>query len=115
MAQPDIAQRVQDLKNAWNSIEVELKREEIPPEGLVEFKAMVDSVRLSVWAILNGAQADDYRTFIGGFRLRRATDICRQILGDIESGALRPGTPGWGDFTGTVEELASAIARTMNS
>ena len=115
MAQPDIAQRVQDLKNALSSIEVELKREETPPEGLEEFKAVVDSVRLSVWAVLSGAQADDYQTFISGFRLRRATDICRQILSDLESGALRPGTPELGDFTGTVEELASAIARTMNS
>jgi hypothetical protein len=115
MAQPDIAQRVRDLKNALSTIEVELKGGGTPPEGLEDFKAVVDSVRLSVWAVLSGAQADDYQTFIGGFRLRRGTDICRQILGDIESGTIQPGTPDFGDFKGTVEELASALARTMNA
>lgn len=115
MAQPDIAQRVRDLKNALSSIEGELKGGNTLPEGLEEFKAVVDSVRLSVWAILSGAKADDYQAFISGFRLRRGSDICRQILGDIESGALRPENPDFGDFKGTVEELASALARTVNS
>jgi hypothetical protein len=115
MAQPDIAQRVRDLKTALSTIEVELKGGDKPPEGLEDFKAVVDSVRLSVWAVLSGAQADNYQTFIGGFRLRRGTDICRQILGDIESGAFRAESPDFGDFKGIVEELASALARTMNA
>lgn len=115
MAQPDIADRVRELKNALSLIEVELKGGETPPAGLEEFKTVIDNVRLSVWAVLSGAQADDYQTFIGGFRLRRGTDICRQILSDLDSGTITRGTPELGDFRGTVEELASAFARTMKS
>jgi hypothetical protein len=115
MAQPDITQRVRDLKNALSSIEGELKGGDTPPQGLEEFKAVVDSVRLSVWAILSGAKADNFQTFIGGFRLRRGSDICRQILGDIESGTLHAEHPEFGDFKETVEELASALARAMDS
>ncbi len=111
MAQHELAQRVQDLKNALTSIETEVKGGKTPPEGLEDLKAVVDNVRLSLWAILSSAQADDYEAFIGAFRLRRGTDICQQILADIRAGNVNGASPEFVDFKGIVEELASATTR----
>ncbi|HSM17897.1 MAG TPA: hypothetical protein VK845_13000 [Gemmatimonadales bacterium] len=111
MVQHELAQRVQDLKNALTSIETEVKGGKTRPEGLEDLKAVVDNVRLSLWAILSSAQADDYEAFIGAFRLRRATDICQQVLADIRAGNMNGASPEFVEFKGTVEELASATTR----
>ncbi len=111
MAQDDLARRVRDLKDALSSIETELKQGTQRPAGLEDLKAAVDSVRLSLWAILSSSQAEDYDAFIGAFRLRRATEIGRRLLGELENGSVKKSGPEFEEFKGTVEELASAIAR----
>lgn len=108
MTQSDLKQQVADLRNALSSIEPELGRG-ANPEALKDFKAVVDNVRLSVWAALTGSQAEDYQTFIGGFRLRRGSDICQQILTDIDSGAVTRHSPDFVAFQETVKALHQAM------
>lgn len=110
MAQHDLKQQVTDLKNALSSIEPELDRE-TSPEALQDFKTVVDNVRLSVWAALTGAQAENYQSFIGRFRLRRGTDICEQILADLTGGGLADDSPDLLAFEQTLTELGRAIAK----
>ena len=57
----DLSFRIRNLKGDLESIEAELAKGEAPPETLQDFKSAVDSVRLSVWAVLTAAQSTDYQ------------------------------------------------------
>jgi hypothetical protein len=58
------------------------------PEGLVELKSAVDEVRLRLWGVLMAAQSPGDKGFGDRFRLRRAGEILRGIVSDVDGGRL---------------------------
>ena len=57
-------------------------------EGLEDFKSALDDLRLRLWGMLSAAGGDDYRGFQERFRIRRATEMCRGLSGDLRVGSV---------------------------
>lgn len=61
---------------------------QLPHESLTDLKSAVDDVRLRLWGVIMSTSAQDYQEFSEAFRLRRAVEILKGILTDVESGRL---------------------------
>ncbi|HXG45672.1 MAG TPA: hypothetical protein VNJ71_13050 [Gemmatimonadales bacterium] len=93
MTDKPLQQQVTELRSMLTAIDAQLGKTATPPEGLEELKRAVDTLRTNVWAILSAARSKDYQVFIERFKLRRAIDITRGLLSDIESGVTRQVLP----------------------
>jgi len=91
-------------------LEGRLEAGEVSPEGLPEFKSTVDEIRLRVWALLTAAGTDAPRANAERFRLRRATEFCRELALDLAAGRLRSDHPEWPEVQQTATRLSAAIA-----
>ena len=65
-----------------------MARGQAPVEGLEDFKSALDDMRLRLWGLLSAAGGDDYRGFQERFRIRRATEMCRGLSGDLRVGSV---------------------------
>ena len=118
-----LAQRLTEIKGALEEIERELQLGGIGREGLEDFKAAVDHVRLSVWAMLTAAQPEDQdgparidtKQFVARFRLSRADKICREVLADIAAGLIRPGSPDLNGLHATLTDATEQVGRFIRS
>ena len=110
MSEQNLANEIVDLRNALNLIEWEVDRRGVPSEALEEVSRAVDSIRKSAWVVLTARHADEYKEFMGRFRIRRAVEICGQLCGDIEGGVITPNTPDLSSLLATLNELRSALA-----
>ncbi len=89
-----VAKRIRTLKEGLESIEHEIQDQVPDRDSLEDFKSAIDHVRISVWAILtNGGASATGRTVVATFRLKRATEICDQIISDLEAGAVQKESP----------------------
>jgi hypothetical protein len=88
MADPELNKQVGNIKAVLESIEAQVARGRVPAETLGQIKSSVDEVRLRLWAIMSAAGTGNYETFVQRFRLRRATEICRELAADITSGKV---------------------------
>jgi hypothetical protein len=88
MAEPNFADLVATLNSTLQEIEVRLARDQEPVEGLEDFKSSLDDMRLRLWGLLSAAGGDDFKGFQERFRIRRATEMCRGLSGDLGTGAL---------------------------
>ena len=61
---------------------------QLPHESAADLKSAVDDVRLRLWGVLMAANTKDYQQFSESFRLRRAAEILKGILADVEAGRL---------------------------
>jgi hypothetical protein len=89
MAEPVLTDQITALRSQLTAIDAQLARSASAPEGLEDLKAVVDNLRTSVWAILSASRASNYHVFIERFRLRRAIDILRTLVNEIEPGEGR--------------------------
>ncbi len=124
-----MAERLTEIKSALEEIERDLEEGGggrgggIGREGLEDFKAAVDHIRLSVWAMLTAAQPDDQdgparidtKQFVARFRLSRADKICREVLADITAGLIRPGSPDLNGLHETLTEATEQVGRFIRS
>jgi hypothetical protein len=62
----------------------------------------VDNVRKSVWATLSAEYADDYPSFLAKIRVRRANEICQDVLSDLYAETFAPNTSGLEVFRATL-------------
>ena len=76
------------IRASLQSIEARLQRGALPPEGLADLKSAIDDARLRVWAALSAAGAPDAEDVLLRFRLRRAVEICTNVLRDLEAETL---------------------------
>jgi hypothetical protein len=88
MAEPSLLDQVVILNSTLASIEVRLARGQAPVEGLEDFKSALDDMRLRLWGLLSAARGDDYRGFQERFRIRRTTEMCRGLSGDLRGGGV---------------------------
>jgi hypothetical protein len=61
---------------------------QLPHESLSDLKSGIDDVRLRLWGVIMSTSAKDYQDFSESFRLRRAAEILKGILADVEAGRL---------------------------
>jgi len=116
-----LGQRLYEIKGALEAIEQELAAGSMPQEGLEDFKAVVDHMRLSVWAIITAERSDEYqglgapemKQIIARFRLHRGEDICRSALSDIEAGVIPADSPELGRFYSTLRQTTDQVARVI--
>jgi hypothetical protein len=86
MAEPSLLEQVGLLNSTLTAIEGRLAGGQHPVEGLEDFKSALDDMRLRLWGLLSAAGGDDYRGFQERFRIRRATEMCRGLSGDLRVG-----------------------------
>jgi hypothetical protein len=88
MTEPSLVEQVAILNSTLTAIEGRLARGQAPVEELEDFKSAVDDMRLRLWGLLSAAKGDDYRGFQERFRIRRATEMCRGLSGDLRGGSV---------------------------
>ena len=76
------------IRTTVQAIEAKLCSGTVPMEGLEDFKAAIDDARLRLWAVVGAKGATEPYEVLLRFRLRRASEICRNVIGDLTSCAL---------------------------
>jgi hypothetical protein len=69
-------------------MEHKLRRGDLAEEGLADLKSAIDDARLRLWAVISAKTAAAPDELLLGFRLRRATEICREVVAALEAGTL---------------------------
>ena len=88
MAEPSLVDQVGILNTTLASIDGRLARGQTPVQGLEDFKSALDELRLRLWGMLSAAGRDDYKGFQERFRIRRATEMCLGLSGDLRVGGV---------------------------
>jgi len=91
-----LAERLRRLTAELKTVELELKSGQTPDKvQLQEFRHMLDNARLTAWTVsevLNAREREQdvekVRSFVVGERLRRATQMLRELGADIEREGL---------------------------
>jgi hypothetical protein len=100
---------LQVIRATVQSIESRLQRGDLPPDGLADLKSAIDDVRLRVWAALSVTSAADVESVLLRFRLRRATEICANVLRDLEAETLGQNQRELMELRGTAQQLVERI------
>lgn len=112
MAGTDRATALGNLRIAVMAFGRQLEEaEQLPSDGLEELKGAVDDVRLRIWGVLMAANSENYRGFRDRYRLRRAAEILRGLVEDVDSGALELGHREATDLTTAMRDLAQRLKR----
>ena len=114
----ELSQEVRALREALDRLESELGPDPVSAAKLEDFKAAVDGIRTSVVAMVTAEDPADYRSFIRRYRLRRAAQVCQNVLSGLVDGTIDILAPGFDRLQSTVtdvlprlEELAQSAKR----
>ena len=88
MGEPSFGEHVATLNSTLRAIEVRLALGRAPVEDLEDFKSALDDMRLRLWGLLGAAGTENYSGFQERFRIRRATEMCRGLSGDLRAGSV---------------------------
>jgi hypothetical protein len=88
MAEPSLVEQVATLNSTLGAIESRLARGQAPVEGLEDFKSALDDMRLRLWGLLSAAGGGSDKGFQERFRIRRATEMCAGLSGDLRAGSV---------------------------
>jgi hypothetical protein len=108
MSSDELRETIEELRNAIGIIEQGMESDEPPEEGMRDLGLAVDNVRKSVWATLSAEYSDDYPSFLAKMRVRRANEICQDVLSDLYAETFAPNTAGLEVFQATLKELSRA-------
>jgi hypothetical protein len=97
------------IRATLQSIESRLQRGDLPPDGLADLKSAIDDVRLRVWAALSATGAPDAESVLLRFRVRRATEICSNVLRDLEAETLGQNQRELMELRATAQQLVDRI------
>jgi hypothetical protein len=111
MAEPSFADQLATLNSTLRALEVRLALGRAPVEGLEDFKSALDDMRLRLWGLLGAAGGDDYKGFQERFRIRRATEMCRGLGGDLRSGSVSGRHAELASLQDAAAELEESIER----
>ena len=111
MSNDELRRALDVLRSKLNIIEVEMDQGQPPEQAVRAVERAVSEVRSNIWLLLTAEHADDYDSYIGKLRVRRATEACEDILADLHAGTLPPQTVGIAVFHATLRELSDECAR----
>jgi len=109
MSQDELLEQVRRLKTELEQVEARLSKNDIPLPVLEDFKSAIDHIRLTLWGILQASGSGRYEAAatIIRFRIRRADDICQQIVGNIETQDITVDSP-------ELKKLHETLTATVN-
>jgi hypothetical protein len=108
MPHDDLRKDMDQLRSALNIIESGTSVSAPPEEGLRDLGQAVDNVRKSAWAVLTAEHSGDYHGFLAKIRVRRAIELCQDVLTDLYADTITPDMPGLVVLTATLTELSAA-------
>lgn len=79
---------IRTIRATVQSIETKLSRGDLPQAGLADLKAAIDDSRLRLWAVISAAGSGEPEAVLLRFRLRRAAEVCRSVVADLDGGTL---------------------------
>jgi hypothetical protein len=82
------ADTTRTIRATVQAIEDKLRHGSVPEEGLDDFKAAIDDARLRLWAVISAVGSSEPEALLLRFRLRRASEICRSVIADLDTGTL---------------------------
>ncbi|MDH3369053.1 MAG: hypothetical protein OEO17_14530 [Gemmatimonadota bacterium] len=100
-----------ELRQALDAIESALAQPRPAVAMLEDFKASLDGVRTTLMAILTAESPADYQAFVRRFRLRRAAQVCQNVLFGVLDGSITPETTGFDRLQSTVGETLKELDR----
>ncbi len=95
-----------ELRSKLDIIDAEMARGQPPAEALRAIEQAVSAVRRDIWVLLTAQHAHDIQSYTNKIRVRRATEICEDVLADLHAETLPPNTPGFEVFYATLRELS---------
>jgi hypothetical protein len=110
MSQDQLLEQVKRLRSELEEVEYRLRHNDIPLPVIEDFKSAIDHIRLTLWGILQSSGPDRYEAAaaIIRFRLRRADDLCKQIVSDIDSLEITMDSP---ELKQLHETLSGTVSR----
>lgn len=109
MAEPTLVDQIAMLDSTLTAVERRMATSQAPVEGLEDFKSALDDMRLRLWGLLSAASGGDYKGFQERFRIRRTTEMCRALAGDLRSAAVTGRHPELSALHEAAAELARSI------
>ena len=88
MADPTLQSPIATMRATVQAIESKLRQGDLPDEGLSDLKHAIDDTRLRLWAVITAASSSEPEGVLLRFRLRRATEICRSVIADLDGNTL---------------------------
>ncbi len=95
-----------ELRSKLDIIDAEMARGQPPAEALRAIEQAVSTVRRDIWVLLTAQHANELQSYTSKIRVRRAMEICEDVLADLHAETLPPNTPGFEVFHATLRELS---------
>lgn len=109
MTVPSSLPAVITLRSSLRTVDEQLGNGRLAPEHVEDVKAAIDDIRFRLWGVLTAKSTDEYRAFRERFRLRRASEICNGLAGDIADGRLVPTHREAAELRQAIETLLSHL------
>lgn len=106
----ELRKSLDELRGALGALEPDLASDDPPQAAVQDLERAVTGIRSSVWEFLKAEHADDYAGYLGKIRLRRAIEICEDVLSDLYADTLAPNTPRLRAFQATLQEFSKVRA-----
>jgi hypothetical protein len=105
----DVRRGVKEVTEALAMLQARKPPGNAMSEGVRYLGLEVDSLRQSVWAVLKAQNAGDLAGFIGRVRIRRANELCQDVLADLYTDTVPSNMPGLRVFHAMLQELAEVL------
>lgn len=109
MSDASIGEHLARLNLALQSLESRTTPSTMPLDELGEVKRALDDLRLRVWALLKAPHDRDPASFEQRFRVRRASELCQRLTGDLRTGLINPEHPEFANLWIAAVDLGQAI------
>ena len=99
------------LRMVLDDLESKLVSGDLPETVLEDLKSKLDEVRTGVLAFITTVDPADYEAHARRYRLRRASQICQNVLSGMADGSIGPLTRGFDQFMSVAEETRRMLGR----
>jgi hypothetical protein len=111
MNNEELRKGLDELRGKLAIIDTEMQQGQPPEEAVHAVEEAVSAARANVWTLLTARHSDDYEGYLTRTRIRRATEVCEDILADLHADTLSPHMVGLEVFRATLRELSDTYAR----
>jgi hypothetical protein len=120
MARSALLEEIRQLKSSLEELEKrlsEVAEGDLPAPVLEDFKKSVDHVRLTLWVIISAmhGKKEEMASTVARFRVRRAKDLCQQLVADINAGKTTSRTPELPMLQSTLKDTHERVQRLLST
>jgi ribosomal protein L29 len=120
--QGTLSERLRSLSTELRELEVDLKTGETPETGLLqEFREALDNARMTAWTVSELANAAEAQkdaarvlTFLAAERLRRSTQMLKDLCADLDEQSMSWQTSGVQGLYETVNVLQVQLGKMID-